>query len=229
MRRVRAVAMLLGLLVLSGCSTMQKVDTDAYTPVVPNIPTPEYRGGSIYHEATSLSLYEDIKARRVGDMVTVVLTEQTRGTKTASTTASKTTDVSITAPTVLGQSLTFNSPFNDNTDLGLGAEISSSSDFEGEGDSALSNSLNGRITVMVTEVLPNGYLVVRGQKRLTINQGNEYVQLAGILRPHDIRPDNTIPSTLIGDAKITYTGDGPVGESNAMGGLARFFHSMWPF
>ena len=80
------------------------------------------------------------------------------------------------------------------------------------------------------EVLANGYLVVRGEKRIGINQGNEYIRLSGIVRPIDIDEDNTVLSTRLADPTIVYVGDGAVAESNAMGWLARFFiSSLFPF
>jgi flagellar L-ring protein FlgH len=84
--------------------------------------------------------------------------------------------------------------------------------------------------VTVADVLPNGNLVVRGEKWLTLNQGDEYIQISGIVRPIDIRTDNTVLSGLVADARITYSGKGMVADSNKMGWLSRFFASaIWPF
>ena len=104
------------------------------------------------------------------------------------------------------------------------------SEFSGSGKSDQQNSLNGTISVSVVEVLPNGNLAIRGEKRMTLNNGNEYIRLSGIIRPSDINAGNSILSTQIADATITYTGDGPVAESNIMGWLAKFFISaIFPF
>ena len=102
--------------------------------------------------------------------------------------------------------------------------------FAGSGDSKQSNELTGDITVTVIEVLPNGYLMVRGEKRIGINQGNEYIRVSGIVRPTDIDSTNTVLSTKIADPTLVYVGDGAVADSNAIGWLAKFFVSaLFPF
>ena len=107
----------------------------------------------------------------------------------------------------------------------LDSELSSSSEFAGKGDSSQSNRLDGSITVTVAERLPNGYLVVRGQKWIRLNQGNEHIQIQGIVRPADINPDNTVSSLRVADAQIAYSGRGSLAQANAQGWLSRFFQS----
>ncbi len=112
----------------------------------------------------------------------------------------------------------------------LGASATSSDGFAGKGDSSQSNSLSGDISVTVAQVLPNGNLIVRGEKSLKLNQGKEFVQISGIVRPVDILSDNTVLSTQLADAHIAYSGQGAVNDSNTMGWMARFFNSgYWPF
>ena len=90
--------------------------------------------------------------------------------------------------------------------------------------------MNGSITVVVVEVLPNGYLMVEGEKWLGINQGEEFVKVTGVVRPQDVRYDNTVLSTQLGNANIQYRGKGALADANAQGWLARFFNSpIWPF
>ena len=173
--------------------------------------------------ATSNTWFEDLKARRVGDLLTVILDEQTDATKTASTGITKDNTTSIASPTILGQDVTLRgSP--------LDTSLTSANDFAAESDSSQSNKLQGNITVTVSQVLANGNLVVQGEKWIAINQGDEYVRLRGIVRPYDIAPDNTVFSNLIGDARITYRGKGAPAEAQAIGWLARFFNSaLWPY
>ena len=118
-----------------------------------------------------------------------------------------------------------------NTDTNtLETSLSSASEFDGEGDNTQKNSLTGSLTVTVADVLPNGNLVVRGEKRVSLNQGNEYVKVSGIVRPVDIDPDNSIASTKIADATIIYNGDGQTASANKAGWLTRFFSSaLSPF
>ena len=115
-------------------------------------------------------------------------------------------------------------------DLNLEASVNSSKSFAGKGDSAQSNALSGSVTATVLEVLPNGYLRIQGEKMISINQGDEYLRITGIIRPMDIRTDNSVLSTQVANAKIAYGGKGVVADSNDMGWLAKFFNSKWwPF
>jgi len=186
--------------------------------------------GSIYHDNTSVSLFEDIRARRVGDILTVVLAEKTDAKKEASTTTAKDTNVDLGNPTVMGAPLSFNSPgFLPKRSLTLANSVDTAQKFNGTGDSTQSNSLTGNVTVTVVEVLANGNLVVRGEKTLRINQGDEYLRVSGVVRPADISSSNSVLSTQLADARIAYSGSGFVADANSMGWIARFVNSWWPF
>ncbi len=219
---------------MAGCNTPPKRDPD-YAAVRPVAPPPAPEGtGSIYQTGYSSFWFENIRARRVGDMLTIKLVEQTDAEKKAATAVDKTNSTSITNPTILGSSPQFNTPkqipLASNENNTLETSLSSSHAFDGEGDSSQSNKLTGDITVTVTEVLPNGYLMVRGEKRIGINQGNEYIKLSGIVRPSDIDATNTVESTRLADPTIIYVGDGPVADSGVMGWLSKFFISaLMPF
>ena len=112
----------------------------------------------------------------------------------------------------------------------LSASSANDGSFDGAGDSSQSNQLSGEITVTVAEVLPNGNLVVQGEKWLGINQGNEFVRLRGIIRPVDISATNTVQSIQVANAQLYYGGTGALQDSNTPGWLSRFFnHPVWPF
>jgi len=112
----------------------------------------------------------------------------------------------------------------------LSNSIASDREFNGTGDASQSNSLNGRVTVTVSDVLPNGYLVVQGEKRLSLNQGSEHIRFSGIVRPADIKSDNTVKSTSVANAQIIYGGSGSLADSSKPGWLTRIFNSpLWPF
>lgn len=220
------------LLLLSGCATMQS--PSEYRPSYPPVATqPLQTNGAIYQVGYSLALFEDLKARRVGDTLTVVLQERTQASKDAKTETDKENLVDVANPTLLGSELKFDTPFlphGNGRSSGLGTSLSSNQEFTGEGTSSQGNSLTGNITVTIAEVLSNGNLVVRGEKWLTLNQGDEYIQISGIVRPFDIKSDNTVLSGQVADARITYSGKGMVADSNKMGWLSRFFASaIWPF
>jgi len=228
--------LLAGLLTLlfSGCATMPP-PRDSYRPTMPPAyTTVEPIGGSIYQASRDVRLFEDVKARRIGDVLTVVLQERTSASKSAKTSADKNQETTVANPTFFGASPQFNLPglipLDSNRDNNLQQNLSAERAFEGEADSSQSNSLTGEITVTIADVLPNGNLVVRGEKWLTLNQGEEFIQISGIVRPQDVGTSNRILSSQIGDARITYSGRGVLAESNEMGWLARFFnHPVWPF
>ncbi len=209
----------------TGCALERPLSKEEYAPAQPVMPEARSEvDGAIYHPSNNQFLFGDIKARRVGDLLTVILQEQTDAAKTASTKAAKSSSNGIPAPTILGGAVT---AFGRDV---FQTSIDSSNDFSGSGDSSQSNSLSGNITVTVSEVLPNGNLVIRGEKLLTLNQGSEVISIAGIVRATDVTPENTVVSSQIADARITYAGDGIVADSNNAGWLTRFFqHPLWPF
>ncbi|GAB5413244.1 MAG: flagellar basal body L-ring protein FlgH [Congregibacter sp.] len=180
--------------------------------------------GSLFLGVRNVSLFTDTRAHEIGDIVSVVLIESTSAAKSADTELDKSSSTNITDPTIFGAPVTINGRYN------LGVDMQSANTFEGEGSSNQSNSLQGSIAVQVARVLPNGNLVVQGEKWIRINQGDEYIRLRGIVRPEDVSPQNTVPSTLIADARISYSGTGIIDESNTPGWLSRFFMSpLVPF
>ena len=211
-------------LVLSACATPKRGDVE-YAPVKPVSQTgPTQHADSIYQSGSTWYLLEDIKPRRVGDMLTVTLQEKTDAKKLADTETKKETDNEIAAATILGAPITAS-----DREL-LATKLKSTYDFKGEADSQQSNSLTGSVTVIVVEVLINGNLVVQGEKWVTINQGDEYIRLRGIVRPSDINPNNTISSERVANAQIQYSGEGTIANANEQGWLAKFFNSPWmPF
>lgn len=227
--------LLLGVTLLSGCQTQGPVRDINYAPIRPVVPPPAPEGnGSIYQAGHEIAWFEDIRAHRVGDLLTVELVENTSANKSAKSAAKKANSNNISAPTILGSALQFNAsgllPLASNQDNTFEFGLGSTNDFSGEGNASQSNALSGSITVTVIEVLPNRNLMVRGEKRIGINQGNEYIRLSGIVRPLDITPENTVESTRIADPTISYVGEGMVADANSMGWLARFFHSvLFPF
>ncbi len=191
-------------------------------PVMP--PQAQATAGAIYAAGPSLQLYSDRRARDVGDLLTITLLENTQAQMSANTATSKESELAIGTPTIFGAPVTLGGK-----DI-LSATANGSRDFTGRGNSAQSNRLQGNVTVTVMQRLPNGNLVVQGQKNLRLNQGDELVQVQGIVRAADIAPDNTIPSSRVADARIVYGGRGAVAQSNAMGWLSRFFNSgLAPF
>jgi flagellar L-ring protein precursor FlgH len=214
------------LALLAGCATGPRAREDAEwapTPPPAQQVAPAQADGSIYHDSQNMELFADPRAHRVGDILTVALVESTQASKKATTSTSKTDKANIASPTILGQGLSIGGKV---ANIGLDGERS----FDGAGSSTQSNQLTGQITVTVAQRLTNGNLLVRGEKWLTINQGQELVRISGIVRPQDIGQDNVVPSTRVADARISYTGRGTLADANTRGWLSRFFNSKWmPF
>jgi flagellar L-ring protein precursor FlgH len=211
---------------LQGCTIAPNVKPGdpAYAPVsAPSMLAPAPTDGAIYRNGNGLSLFEDKRARRIGDVITIVLSESTTSSKKADTGISKTDSVAIDAGTVLGATPKIGG-------VNMETSVNPKRDFTGAASADQSNKLTGTITVMVSDVLPNGLLEVRGEKWMTLNRGEEYIRLRGYVRPEDVLPDNTISSTKVADVRIAYSGTGELAQSNRQGWLSRFFSSeWWPF
>lgn len=218
----RLLIALLGF-VLAGCQSIQQPmqDDPFYAPKYPvsAAPAPQ-TSGSLFATSGYTSLYDDAVARRVGDIINVRLNEQTQSSKSASTSVKKDSSTSMGEPTILGKRISV-PPLNA---LKL-TELENESDFSGSGDSDQSNSLSGNIAVTIAEVLPNGSFIVRGEKWMRLNQGDEFIRISGMIRPVDIDSKNSVDSTRIANARISYGGKGTIANSNEMGWLAKFFVS----
>ncbi|MEM7562786.1 MAG: flagellar basal body L-ring protein FlgH [Pseudomonadota bacterium] len=217
-----------GLLILvSGCAqTRIVVQPDPqYAPVDLNALQYQPSGnGSIFQSGRSIRLFEDNKAFRIGDVLSVTLSESTNASKSAATNTAKDNDVGITGSTILGST----GPTIDGNVV-LNNSVDASRSFSGSGDSAQSNSLTGEIAVTVTDILPSGNLIVRGEKIIGLNQGAEYIRISGLVRPQDVSTDNIVLSRKLANARIYYGGGGVIAESNTKGWLARLFDSpMFP-
>jgi flagellar L-ring protein precursor FlgH len=211
-------------MLLSGCSTAPKP-----APVPEPLPQPQIEvppkqiNGAIYQAGYDVRLYDDRIARRVGDLVTVVFEESTNAKKGASTSITKESELDLGVPLVLGRPVTIGgNP--------LSAAAAARRSFAGEGEADQSNLLKGVLASTVISVQPNGNLVIQGHKKLTLNRGDEYVTITGVIRREDLRPDNTISSQRVANAQISYTGSGQLADANRMGWLSRVFQSViWPF
>lgn len=226
---MRVFSLFIATAILSGCMSTPperaQADDPLFAPVIPDMPREKIvEDGGLFRPFMANSLYSDVTARRVGDLITVNLSENTNASKSAGTSTSKDTALDMQPIVGLGgNNLTVN---NQSVQLG----VSSSNAFTGDAQSNQSNSLSGNISVTVVNVLPNQNLVIRGEKWLTLNNGDEYIRLTGIIRPQDISPENEIESTKIANARIQYSGTGTFARAQEKGWLNRFFSSeIWPF
>ena len=194
------------------------VDFSAVQPE-PTPPPPPANGSIFQIEAGYAALYEGSRARRVGDPLTIVLVERTAASKSATSSLDSGGALSITPPSTGLLSL-----FKP-TD----ASASTTRNFKGSGATDQANSLTGEVSVTVAKVFPNGTMLVQGQKRVTLNRGDEFVQIRGLVRTADIDADNRVLSTRVADAQIAYTGKGDVARASRQGWLGRFFSVISPF
>jgi len=224
MKFLTIVGLLLLGMMLSGCETLPDRDPE-FAPVNPETLRPPLRKtGSIYQNNYDIRLFEDQIARRVGDIITILFDERIQAKKSADINVNKDTDILVKVPKLYGA--------NPSMFLGKALEnqIVTKRNMLGNGQAKQSNSLTGSISVNVVEVLPNGNLRVRGEKRVSLNQGNEYIRVSGLIRITDINSSNQIHSSQLADATIMYTGDGLIADANRPGWLSRtFMHWLFPF
>ncbi|MFP4137041.1 MAG: flagellar basal body L-ring protein FlgH [Halomonas sp.] len=184
-------------------------------------PAPARANGSIYQaERGYRPLFEDRRPTMVGDILTIVLDEEVSASKNSQSNADRNGASSLE----LGEL-----PDALETLAEYGFDVEGDSDFSGGGGSEANNSFTGTITVSVLEVLNNGYLRVRGEKQIAINQGTEFIRFSGVVDPRTITGQGTVPSTEVADARIEYVGDGYISEAQHMGWLQRFFLNVSPF
>ena len=207
-------------LAMQGCSDegFGRAPGVAATLPAPPPAEPPPATGSLYNPASYTSLAGDRRARRVGDLVTIRLIERTQARKSSTADTARDSNTALRLPDV--------PPFSYVPD-GL-TSGGMKQGFKGAGSAAQDNQLSGELTVTVAQVLPGGVLRVAGEKRLTLNRGEEQVQLTGLVRIEDLGPDNSVASTRVADARIRYSGTGQIADQSKQGWLARFFTKVAP-
>lgn len=230
-RIARLVLVLTLCLLGAGCNSVPP--TQVHQPLTARpapVPAPQLQGagGSIYMSAQAAQafhgyrpLFEDRRARGVGDILIVQINEKTAASKKSDSTAERTQSKSFGITSLAGlpgKSL-----------LGSALEGGSESKFDGKGGATTNNDFIGTITVTVTEVLSNGNLLVSGEKQIGINQGSEFVRFSGVVNPSTITTANSVASSQVADARMEYRANGYVDEAQTMGWLGRFFLNVLPF
>lgn len=185
--------------------------------------------GSLWQEdAPLMAMFSDQKARTVGDVVTIRIAESSQATNKASTETDRSSSLSASVDGFFNleqqypATRSFPNPFSR---VAGGVE----SEFEGAGTTKRSGDLDAYITALVTQVLPNGNLVVVGSREVLINNENQVIQLSGVVRPKDINADNEILSTYLADARISYSGSGIIDDRQKPGWLTNIVMKVWPF
>ena len=177
--------------------------------------------GAIYSVSSMRPLFEDRRARFIGDTITINIAETTQASKKGSTTAERSQSVDVSVPTVVGL------PFKGVQGTALSANDTNK--FGGKGENTSSNAFTGVLTVTVIEVFPNGNLLVSGEKQIGLKEGEEFIRFSGVVNPSTITSANTVQSTQVADARIEFKANGFVDSAQVMGWLGRFFLSFLPF
>ncbi len=216
----------LSVLVSGGCmmkpSAPWKTSSAPIKPISPLPATPApLSEGSLYSPQMGVNWYTDVKARNVGDIVTINIVESSRASKNASTKTSRNSEFGASWSGVL-------SKLSGNW-FGDEHKASFDNEFEGKGETTRSSQLNAYITAQVIQVLPNGNLVINGSREVRVNNENQYINIQGIVRPEDISANNIVLSTFIAEAKIELTGQGVIADKQRAGWFTRILDWIWPF
>lgn len=214
-------------LLLSGCVVQQ---TEVVSPSFDQqlkSPAPNYSSGSIW-QASSIGLTEDGKARRVGDIVTIIVTETASASKQAATATGRSSQISAGIPNMLGleESKIITSNFADLSKL---LNASASSKFDGSGSTSRKETLSATISAKVIDVLPNSNLKIEGRRNVRVNNEDQIVTVKGTIRQRDITAENTINSIYVADAQISYAGEGIISDRQKPGWLMNVLDKLWPF
>ncbi|WP_448563683.1 flagellar basal body L-ring protein FlgH [Thalassotalea ganghwensis] len=221
-----AITLFIAWMTLSGCASTEKAQTlpndPDFAPIMPEMEEESIvPSGSLFKANYVNNIYSDSKAHRVGDIISVILSESTQAQKNAKTELKK--DNAATLDPVVG----FGGNAINFKDDAIQFGLNQSSNFKGDSKTNQGNSLSGNISVHVLRVLPNGNLMIRGEKWMTLNSGDEYIRLTGVIRAQDISANNTILSNKVANARIQYSGTGSFAEVNEQGWLSKFFNSTW--
>lgn len=221
------LATLLGL-TLAACSQLTPLpDPMAERPLYYPEPAPP-QPGSLYSPDRPTCLFADLRARNVGDIITVKVSETARASRKATTKANRDSSVEAGMDNLLGLMEGFAA---DNSGLTTSSLVKgeASTKFKGDGETLGESSMTASISMRVTQVLPNGNLMVSGSRRIKINNEDQVIVLSGVVRPADVSPDNVVLSSKVADARIEYYGRGVVADKQSPGWLMRVVDWVWPF
>ena len=224
---MKQIFMLLLLLLLSGCAVERTaIKTAGFEEPQPKPPA-DYSNGSIW-QSTSAGLTDDLKARRRGDIITVVISETASASKEAKTGTSRDSTISAGIPRLMGLENTgiFKNNF---ADLSKILNASTNSSFKGSGSTSRQENLNASITARVVDVQTNGNLMIEGRRNIRVNEEDQIIVLEGTVRSRDIAPDNTVNSIFVADARISYSGRGIISDRQSPGWLMNILDKIWPF
>ncbi len=220
---MKTLAITGSILLLAACATTVP-PTNVHQPMTARPEPRNYappKNGTIYNVASARPLFEDRRARFVGDTITINIAEKTTASKNSENKTTRSGSITAAIPTVSGlpgKSL-----------QGLSLNASDTNNFDGKGQNTSANDFTSSLTVTVVEVLPNGNLLVSGEKQIGLKEGDEFIRFSGVVNPNNVTASNTVQSTQVADARIEYKANGFIDSAQAMGWLSRFFLSFLPF
>jgi flagellar L-ring protein precursor FlgH len=221
MRRYAVIAVLAA--ALAGCVTTTPPSA-VHQPMTARPEPRDYAGpvnGAIYNIASARPLFEDRRARFIGDTITINIAEKTSASKNSENKTSRSQSINVSTPSIVGL------PFKGAQGTALNA--SDANAFDGKGQNTSTNDFTSTITVTVIEVYPNGNLLVSGEKQIGLKEGEEFIRFSGVVNPNYISAQNTVSSTQVADARIEYKANGFIDQAQVMGWLSRFFLTFLPF
>ena len=220
---VSALRVLAPVLALAACNTVPDsiVQRPTSTRPEPRMASVPPSNGAIFQAASYRPLFEDRRARHVGDLLTIVINEKTSAGKTGSDTGSKAGSASFSVGKLLG--------LNTAVTGRMGVDAKGANKFEDKDASSSSNTFTGTLSVTVTEVLSNGYLAVSGEKQVAFDKGAEYIRFSGVVNPDSILNGNQVSSTQVADARLEYRSNTRIDPVEIASQLGRFVFSVLPF
>ncbi|RLB42902.1 MAG: hypothetical protein DRH12_04390 [Deltaproteobacteria bacterium] len=233
------IAILFGGSLLVGCAgNTQQVKKErgviVATPSHPNTIGPKQsveipEQASLFQETAYPGFFQDIRAFKVGDLVTINIVETSKAEKKAETDTQRDSSIYAGINNFLGYEQKMGELFPQGFNNNIMFKGSMKNSFKGTGNTKRDESMTATITARVMEVLPNGNLFIRGTREIRVNNETQFIVLSGLVRPYDISKDNTVLSTYIADAKIEYTGKGALSDKQRPGWLMRILDYVWPF
>jgi len=215
---MKTLTSIAALLVLAGCATAPTTivqgPTTARPMLVENTPSSD---GAIYSASSYRPMFEDRRARHIGDLLTINISERTTANKAGTSSGNKSGSASFKAPGLLAGT------------IGANVGLESGTKFADGDNQTASNNFTGTLGVTVTEVLPNGNLIVAGEKQVAMNKGTEFIRFSGMVSPDTIQPGNMVASNLVADARVEYRTNSRLDRAEVTSMLSRFFLSMLPF
>ncbi len=211
-------ALVVAALAVAGCSTTPSTIVQGPTSARPMlVQAAPANDGAIYNANSYRPMFEDRRARHIGDLLTVNISERTSAGKSGASTGSKSGSASFSVPGPL------------QAKIGAGVALEGANKFADADTQSASNNFTGTLGVTVTEVLPNGNLIVAGEKQVAMNKGIEFIRFSGMVAPDTIQPGNMVSSTVIADARVEYRTNSRVDKAEMSNMFSRFFQSMLPF